>query len=151
MVECSILTDTSSEVMATAVWEPSSPPLGFIWRIVVYFLWHTLKLGLGKSWMLVKMFVALESKRLKHAPGAHHLQYLATSPSCQGHGIGSQLIKTGLKRADELNLCCYIESSNPANIPFYKRHGFSVVEEYYHFGKAGPVLTLMVRKCHADS
>jgi len=151
MTECSTADDGSSDVMAAAVWEPSSPPFGFIWRSLVVFLWYTIKLGPRKAWTLVKMFVALESKRRKHAAGAHHLQLLGTSPSCQGHGIGSQLIKTGLKRADELNLCCYLESSNPANIPFYKRHGFLIVEEYYHFGKAGPVLTLMVRKRHTDS
>jgi GNAT superfamily N-acetyltransferase len=148
---CSTADTSSSEVLATAVWEPAVPTLGFIWRILIFYCWYCLVIGPRKAWELGVLFVALEKRRMRHAPTAHHLQLLGTLPTHQGQGIGSQLIKTGLQRADELNLPCYLESSNPQNVPFYKRHGFAVVEEYYHFGGKRAVFTLMVRKRRSDS
>jgi len=34
-----------------------------------------------------------------------------------------------LTRVDEQHLHAYLESSNPANVPLYRRHGFEVVRE----------------------
>ena len=60
------------------------------------------------------------------------------------------------RRAEQLGLPCYLEASNERSVPFYKRHGFKVVETYYHFEGGvdgdgnrivgrGPVVTLMFR------
>lgn len=68
------------------------------------------------------------------AMGGHHphephwyLAMIGVDPSRQGRGLGSALLQEGLKRCDAEGLPAYLESSNPANIPLYERHGFEVV------------------------
>jgi ribosomal protein S18 acetylase RimI-like enzyme len=56
-----------------------------------------------------------------------YLALLGADPSRQGQGLGSTLIKEGLRRCDEQRLPAYLESSNPRNIPLYERHGFEVI------------------------
>jgi len=118
-------------------------------------------LGTYRFFRVLRLFLALESRRHKHAPTAHHLQTLGTDASFQGKGIGSKLIQRGIDRAEALNLPCYLESSNPRNVPFYERHGFKTVELFYPFADAstgthkdgdgnklegnGPLMTLMLR------
>ena len=49
-------------------------------------------------------------------------------PDAQGLGVGSRLLAAGLARVDAKGLPAYLESSSPANVPLYRRHGFEVVE-----------------------
>jgi ribosomal protein S18 acetylase RimI-like enzyme len=56
-----------------------------------------------------------------------YLALVGADPARQGEGLGSALIKQGLKACDEQGLPAYLESSNPRNIPLYERHGFEVV------------------------
>jgi ribosomal protein S18 acetylase RimI-like enzyme len=56
-----------------------------------------------------------------------YLALVGVDPSRQGQGLGSLLIKEGLRRCDEQGLPAYLESSNPKNIPLYERHGFEVM------------------------
>jgi ribosomal protein S18 acetylase RimI-like enzyme len=58
-------------------------------------------------------------------------------------GYGSTLMDHGVLVCDVQNIAAYLDSTNPANIPFYERVGFKVVGEI-HVG-ASPVLTRMLR------
>jgi GNAT superfamily N-acetyltransferase len=64
-----------------------------------------------------------------HHPHEPHwyLAVVGADPAHQGEGLGSALIKRGLKACDEQGLPAYLESSNPRNIPLYERHGFEVI------------------------
>lgn len=76
---------------------------------------------------------------------------LHTDPKHQGRGAGGMLIEWGLKKADELSLPIYLESSPPAH-RFYQSHGFEDLEEYpldlSKYGGAKQLWTtpLMIRK-----
>jgi ribosomal protein S18 acetylase RimI-like enzyme len=62
-----------------------------------------------------------------HPSGPHwYLAMIGVDPSCQGKGYGSALLEHALRRCDRDGLPAYLESSNPANVPLYERHGFSV-------------------------
>lgn len=52
---------------------------------------------------------------------------IGADPSRQGQGLGSALLKEGLKRCDADGVIAYLESSNPKNIPLYERYGFEVI------------------------
>lgn len=55
------------------------------------------------------------------------LHLLHTDPEFQGRGAGSLLLNWGTKKADELGLPIYLESS-PAGHRLYQKHGFEDVQ-----------------------
>lgn len=56
-----------------------------------------------------------------------YLALIGVEPTQQGKGYGSALVQQTLKQCDRDRIPAYLESSNPANIPFYQRHGFEVL------------------------
>ncbi len=55
-----------------------------------------------------------------------YLPLIGVDPCHQGRGLGAALMKYALSKCDEQGLPAYLESSNPANITLYERHGFEV-------------------------
>jgi len=74
----------------------------------------------------------------------YYLAALGTDPVFQGQGIGSALMQPVLDRCDKERLPAYLESSKQANIPFYNKHGFEVIEELQI--PDGPRLWPMIRQ-----
>jgi len=58
-----------------------------------------------------------------------HLAFIGTDPAKKGHRHGSALMQQMLPRCDAEGQIAYLENTNPANIPFYERHGFRVIGE----------------------
>lgn len=54
-----------------------------------------------------------------------YLDVLAVVPDRQGAGLGSRALAAGLARADATGSPCYLETTRPANLPLYERHGFA--------------------------
>ena len=57
------------------------------------------------------------------------LQYIGVGSTLQGQGVGAALVEPYLHRCDEDGLPCGLVSSNPRNVPFYERVGFTVTAE----------------------
>jgi ribosomal protein S18 acetylase RimI-like enzyme len=76
-------------------------------------------------------------------PAHYYLSELGTRPDRQGAGVGSALMQPILDRCDAEGIGAYLESSKEQNIPFYRRHGFEVVD-VLHLPK-GPDLWPMWR------
>lgn len=99
--------------------------------------------GLGRFINAMNQF---EKKHEHYAPGEHYYLFvLGVEPSLQGRGIGGQLMKPVLDRADAEGRPCYLESSNPRNVPFYERHGFRVMEQLKAHPTA-PLVACMLRE-----
>lgn len=66
----------------------------------------------------------------RHHPHEPHfyLAAIGVDPAAQGRGLGSQLLQPVLDLCDEEQVPAYLESSDPANVDFYARHGFRTVE-----------------------
>jgi GNAT superfamily N-acetyltransferase len=62
----------------------------------------------------------------KYHPAEPHwyLPLIGVDPANQGEGHGDALMAYALARCDRDHAPAYLESSNPRNIPFYRRHGF---------------------------
>jgi ribosomal protein S18 acetylase RimI-like enzyme len=58
-----------------------------------------------------------------------HLAFIAVDPAHQSNGLGSRMLEHSLKACDKDRKIAYLESTNPANLPLYKRHGFELVGE----------------------
>lgn len=82
----------------------------------------------------------------QHHPEEPHwyLPMIGVDPARQGRGLGSALLAKTLERVDAEGRPAYLESSNPANISLYERHGFEVVAEIR--APDGPVITPMYRQ-----
>ena len=72
-----------------------------------------------------------------------HLAQIAADVTARGQGLGSALLSYGLERCDAEGAVAYLESSNPRNVPLYRRFGFEVIGEI----RAGssPVMHPMLR------
>lgn len=75
-------------------------------------------------------------KQVMEQMGAYHpeephwyLAILGVDAARQGQGLGAQLLRDALALCDEQGLIAYLESSNPANVSLYRRHGFEVIGE----------------------
>lgn len=70
------------------------------------------------------------------------LQLLVVDPSVQRRGIGSMLQRSGLDRADEEGLACYLETQNPDNLPYYRRFGYEIDHELRPVRRGPPLWTM---------
>lgn len=98
-------------------------------------LWQSLDIAASMIWNdgfgAVARGVRIDAGLEQHHPEEphHYLFALGTRPEKQGTGIGSQLMRAGLRRADADQLPAYLESSNESNVPFYQRFGFEVTQK----------------------
>ncbi|MUL49240.1 GNAT family N-acetyltransferase [Mycobacterium sp. CBMA293] len=67
----------------------------------------------------------------KHHPEEPHwyLAVIGSDPTVRGGGYGQALMRSRLDRCDAEHAPAYLESSNPANVPYYERFGFEVTGE----------------------
>jgi len=72
-----------------------------------------------------------------------YLPFIGVDVYYQRRGLGARLMKTMTFRLDESRAPAYLESTNPANISLYERHGFEVMGEI-QVGSS-PVFTPMLR------
>lgn len=114
---------------AASVWLPSqslgpSPPLDELRAL------PTILAATGFS-RLSRMAAARTAMERHHPMDREHayLWFIGVAPQAQGLGVGSRLLAAGLERVDAQGLPAYLESSNIANVPLYRRHGFEVTRE----------------------
>lgn len=83
----------------------------------------------------------------KHYPTEPHyyLQFIGCRSVEQGRGLGSALLREGLKICDDHGMPAYLECSNPRNVPLYQRHGFRIRAQQA-VGKNGPMAWFMWRE-----
>ena len=83
----------------------------------------------------------------KHHPEEPHwyLAVIGSDPTVRGGGFGQALMRSRLDRVDAEHAPAYLESSNPANVPYYERFGFEVTGEMV-LPNGGPSLIPMWRQ-----
>lgn len=84
----------------------------------------------------------LEQMEAHHPEDPHwYLAIIGVDAAHQGKGLGAKLLQAALERCDAEGLPAYLESSNPANVSLYERHGFRVTAEI-RAGEAPPVFPM---------
>jgi len=86
----------------------------------------------------------------EHARSTPHwyLFLIGVDPSRQGLGLGSQLIRPMLARADQDGVECHLLTEQGRNVPFYQRHGFEIAVDG-ELPEAGPHFWFMRRRPRA--
>jgi ribosomal protein S18 acetylase RimI-like enzyme len=90
-----------------------------------------------------EVFAVLEQMGCYHPTEPHwYLPMIGVDPIKQGKGYGSALMEHALIPCDREQKLAYLESSNPRNIPLYKRHGFEVIGTI-QVGSSPPVFPML--------
>ncbi|MCX7882266.1 MAG: GNAT family N-acetyltransferase [Brevinematales bacterium] len=104
-----------------------------------------LLLSLGVVALAKMIFFAFSafslSKRLVPEE-AFFLAGIVVDPPCQGKGVGKTMIQYLLQEADKKQKPVYLETQNPANIPYYEHFGFEVIEDR----KIGPLDHVVMKR-----
>jgi ribosomal protein S18 acetylase RimI-like enzyme len=88
------------------------------------------QIGVEAEQRMMRFVAESEEFHKKVAPQPHwYLLLLGVDPPRQKQGIGSALLAANLARADAGRFRVYLETANPANIPFYQKQGFEVRAE----------------------
>jgi len=75
----------------------------------------------------LKLTAHLQEIHRRLASGPHwYLMVCGIESQTKRHLIGSALLDPVLSRADSERLPCYLETFNPASLPFYKERGFRI-------------------------
>ncbi|CAN5701695.1 GNAT family N-acetyltransferase [soil metagenome] len=115
---------------AVAIWIPSQAlgPNSLMQelRVLPTILGATGLARIGRLSAMRKVMDDLHPMARPHA----YLWFLGVRPEAQGLGVGSRMLKAGLAKFDAQGLPAYLESSNEANLPLYRRYGFEVMTEF---------------------
>jgi len=89
------------------------------------------------------LLATFEQMDQSHPQEPHwYLLQVGVDPTAQGKGLGDELMRHALALCDQQSSPAYLEASKPANIPFYRRHGFEVMREI-QIGRAPPVIPML--------
>ncbi len=127
---------TTVDVVALAAWVPPGRP-----EVDV----DVGPISEQPAWRLER-FDALRGVMTANTPPEPHwyLNLLATHPDWQRQGFGGALMSVMFERADTDGLACYLETETPANVAYYRHHGFEVRSEWDVPG-GGPHMWGMLR------
>ncbi len=90
-----------------------------------------------------EVFAVFEQMARYHPREPHwFLPLIGVDPAQQGQGYGSALLQHALLQCDRDRVPAYLESSNPANIPLYERHGFKVLGTI-RAGSSPPIVPML--------
>ncbi|KAK3239511.1 hypothetical protein CYMTET_50570 [Cymbomonas tetramitiformis] len=73
------------------------------------------------------IFETMNEKIMGRQP---HFHIAFIGSDIRGKGHGKAILSCALKAADAAKIPCYLENSNEANIGFYKKFGFEVVDKH---------------------
>ncbi len=138
---------TTPAMDGLAVWiSPGNTDFGFGQLIRTGFLSAVLFAGLRTMGRFIKMANYAEKANKPILERPHwHLMMIGVEPSQQGRGLGGQLMRPMLARADAENMPCMLESGNERNLTFYERYGFDIAAHNV-IPDGGPQYWLMVRE-----
>ena len=130
---------------AVSIWLPSESlgpnPLWKELRALPAILRAT---GFSRFGRITAMREAMDKYHPMDRPHAY-LWFLGVRPEVQGMGVGSRMLAAGLAKVDADRRHAFLESSNIANVPLYRRYGFEVIQEY-NPGPGAPPIWAMWRE-----
>jgi ribosomal protein S18 acetylase RimI-like enzyme len=116
----------AGQVRGAAVWAPPGQWSPSLWRqlLAVPSVVGALRTRIGAASLLF----AASAKVHPEAPH-WYLTAIGVDPAAQGNGFGGALLRSRLDRCDETGAPAYLEASKHANIAYYERFGFQVLDE----------------------
>jgi len=87
---------------------------------------------------------AVFEEMARYHPSEPHwyLPLIGVEAAQRGKGCGAALLREALRRCDRDGVPAYLESTNPANLTLYQRHGFEV-QGTIQVGSAPPLFPML--------
>lgn len=105
--------------------------------------WAFAMLTGGRPQAVTRGMAAGEAMEKAHPTEPHlYLFLIGTRQSARGTGAGKALMAPMLAACDRDGMPCYLESSDPANLGFYRAHGFEVTGELRVQDGAPPLIPM---------
>jgi len=137
------------EVAGVAVWVPPGRypmPFTATLRATPRMLGLALRIG-GRLRDVARFGSSIDA--VFPAEPVRYLQALGVAPGHQGSGIGTELLRDGLAKADAAHEAVYLETSLERNVRLYGRQGFAVVPgSPGPLSDGGPVMWRMLRSAN---
>lgn len=117
---------------AVALWLPPGRSFG---------LWSMLRSGFASARFAItppmlklrpmtRMLLQFDEEHKRRMPDPHwYLMALGVDPDHHRLGLGSTLVRYGVRRAEVDGVPAYLETENGSNVHFYERLGFEVLDE----------------------
>jgi ribosomal protein S18 acetylase RimI-like enzyme len=87
----------------------------------------------------------LDEKRKKLVPEPHwYLAAIGVEPEHQGSGMGSALVRAGMRRAHRDQKLVYLETETEGNVGYYEHLGFEVVDDMVAAGLGLPLWQMIL-------
>jgi ribosomal protein S18 acetylase RimI-like enzyme len=130
-----------------AIWVPPGRSMTMVGMVRCGILAAPFRVGFGPFGRFAKANASMEPvhKQAIHEQPHWQLLIVTVAPELQGQGRGQALLSDGLGQIDSEGLACYLDTSNPTNVPYYQRLGFEVVKEV-PLGRGGPPAWGMLRQ-----
>jgi len=95
---------------------------------VLSFMW---RLGLRRGWWFARLGAAFDSIRAKHLGTRPHwyVHLLGVRPESQGKGLSRAVLRPIFDAADRDKMPIFLETMPAANVPIYRKLGFTLVGE----------------------
>jgi ribosomal protein S18 acetylase RimI-like enzyme len=120
----------TSDYKGVALWfGPDRPTLNNVQLALLGLIFYPVKVGIKSFFNMLDVSTQWEKEHAKQNNRHYYLMIIGVDPSLQRKGIGSQLIRDTLLKADVEKLDCYLETATKENVMFYKKHGFEIIQE----------------------
>jgi ribosomal protein S18 acetylase RimI-like enzyme len=126
------------DIQGVAVW---LPPGGFPWTAArkLHAAPTLMRIALAAPRSLRRFAQLGTNAEGRHPEGQHwYLVVMGVRPDRHGQQIGSELLEHGLRRVDDDEQACYLETGDPRNVAFYRRFGFRVTDPNLLLVPGGP-------------
>ena len=92
---------------------------------------------------LATVLAFMEQMGRSHPDEPHwYLPFIGVDPAVQNRGLGAALLRHALAALDRERRLAYLESTNPANVSLYERHGFERLGTI-QVGDAPPIVPMV--------
>ncbi len=140
--------ETTPSVDAVALWLPPGKEIG-LWAMVrsgCALPRFAMSLPAQDRKRMMAVLRQLGERKKALMPDPHwYLAAVGVDPERRGEGLGSTLVRAGIRRADHENASVYLETETESNVGFYQHLGFEAIEEITATGLGLPVWLMMRR------